>query len=337
MECDPHPQLVILNSAKVADLHQLKQRDQLTFTDGSQPGDTITVSVNSNSSSYTVQDGDTPDSSGWLPDGLPSDPQVSGVVSATKSDGGVIVLEALDYGAQGYVLESSADTPGTVIQDQTLQATTDAIPPAMRLPGQIQHSCRGVLPQQRPGARKRNSISPEDGSFDSIEEATAEIEIDITHLEVGTHTLGLRLRDELGQWSATRIHNIVVYDSAKEADLHQLKQQDQVTITDGVQTGDTVTVSVNSNNSSYTVEAGDSVNTIQFALLALLTSNPVINTVANVTAGATGELLLEALKYGDRATTWRHSAILQIQSFRKPFRPEPMQYLPQTTSSINIT
>ena len=90
----------------------------------------------------------------------------------------------------------------------------------------------------------------------------------------------------------------MVYNSAKEADLHQLKQQDQVTITDGVQTGDTVTVSVNSNSSSYTVKDGDSVNTIRDALLALLTSNPVINTVANVTAGATGEMLLEALKYG---------------------------------------
>ena len=64
-----------------------------------------------------------------------------------------------------------------------------------------------------PGIGQANLLQADDGAFDYPAESSLALDLDISGPELGTHTVGVRYKDEQGRWSNTQLSTFHIFDS----------------------------------------------------------------------------------------------------------------------------
>ena len=129
-----------------------------------------------------------------------------------------------------------------------------------------------------PGEGNAFAVDAEDLFYDQTTEQLKQLSLNVDGLSGGEHRVGIRVKDDLGNWATTSFVDLYMVDlTTVEADEPAVAQVDRINISSLPAVGSSVSVSLNGSVYSYETKAGDNLNTVRNGLLGALVSNPFSN------------------------------------------------------------
>ncbi len=126
-----------------------------------------------------------------------------------------------------------------------------------------------------PGEGNAFAVDAEDLVYDQTTEQLKQLTLNVDGLSGGEHRVGIRVKDDLGNWATTSFVDLYMVDlTTVEADEPAVAQVDRINISSLPAVGSSVSVSLNGSVYSYETKAGDDLNTVRNGLLGALVSNP---------------------------------------------------------------
>jgi len=126
-----------------------------------------------------------------------------------------------------------------------------------------------------PGEGNAFAVDAEDLVYDQTTEQLKQLSLNVDGLSGGEHRVGIRVKDDLGNWATTSFVDLYMVDlTTVEADEPAVAQVDRINISSLPAVGSSVSVSLNGSVYSYETKAGDDLNTVRNGLLGALVSNP---------------------------------------------------------------
>jgi hypothetical protein len=126
-----------------------------------------------------------------------------------------------------------------------------------------------------PGEGNAFTVDAEDLVYDQATEQLKQLTLNVDGLSGGEHRVGIRVKDDLGNWATTSFVDLLMVDlTTVEADEPAVAQVDRINISSLPAVGSSVSVSLNGSVYSYETKAGDDLNAVRNALLGALSSNP---------------------------------------------------------------
>ena len=127
-----------------------------------------------------------------------------------------------------------------------------------------------------PGEGNGTSLDAEDLVYDQTTEQLKQLSLNVDGLAGGERRVGLRLKDDQGNWSTVSYVDIYMIDlTTVEADEVADTQINRVSIDNLPSVGTSVSVDLNGTIFSYQVKAGDDLNAVRNGLLEALKNNPL--------------------------------------------------------------
>ena len=127
-----------------------------------------------------------------------------------------------------------------------------------------------------PGEGKGESIDAEDLMFDQTTEQLKELSLNLDSLPGGERRVGVRVKDNLGDWSTTSFVDVYVTDlTSVEVDAIADSQVYRIMIDNLPAVGSNVSVDLNGTTYTYKVKTGDDLNAVRNGLLASLNGNSI--------------------------------------------------------------
>ena len=252
--------LTTVEADEVADT----QVDRISIDSLSAVGANVSVSLNGTAYTYQTQAGDDLNT---VRNGLLSALLGNPIASASTLPGGIIELRGKQAGSS-YTVNSS---DGTVQGGGT---------------GAIFPNGAGELVERRvveaeyfietdPGEGNAFAVDAEDLVYDQTTEQLKQLTLNVDGLSGGEHRVGIRVKDDLGNWATTSFVDLYMVDlTTVEADEPAVAQVDRINISSLPAVGSSVSVSLNGSVYSYETKAGDDLNTVRNGLLGALVSNP---------------------------------------------------------------
>ena len=114
-----------------------------------------------------------------------------------------------------------------------------------------------------PGEGSAQALNAEDSDFNDSTEQLSKFTLKMDDLAGGNRRVGMRVKDDQGNWSDTSYLDVFVLDLATvNADDFGEGQIDRVTVGSLPAIGSKITVQVDDQNYSYTVQTGDSLKDV---------------------------------------------------------------------------
>jgi len=127
-----------------------------------------------------------------------------------------------------------------------------------------------------PGEGKGESIDAEDLMFDQATEQLKELSLNLDSLPGGERRVGVRVKDNLGDWSTTSFVDVFITDlTTVEADASADTQINRISIYNLPAVGSNLSVDLNGTTYTYKVKTGDDLNAVRNGLLASLNGNSI--------------------------------------------------------------
>jgi len=125
-----------------------------------------------------------------------------------------------------------------------------------------------------PGEGKGIAVYPEDLAYDEATESLNALSLGAANLADGTHSIGIRFRDDLGRWSpATYLEFHVVDLSLVEAEPETEPQVDYLSLYQLPAAGTVLKVTIGGSDYTHEVQQGVALEDVQAGLTAALASN----------------------------------------------------------------
>ena len=129
-----------------------------------------------------------------------------------------------------------------------------------------------------PGPGSGTAINPEDVAYDEATESIATLSISPSAIPNGSRRIGVRARDELGNWSPATYLDLSVVDlTLVEGQPYDVQQVDHLAIAQLPSVGSVVKVTLAGATYSYEVKQGDDLAAVRSGLKSALAGNPTVN------------------------------------------------------------
>ena len=241
------------------------QVDRITIDNLPAVGTNVSVDLNGTGYTYQVNAGDDLNA---VREGLLASLNGNSVASVSLLPGGILELRGKQTGSS-YAVSSSeasvqADGTGAILPDGTNELTERKILTAE------------YFIETDPGEGSGLTIDAEDLVYDQATEQLKQLSLNLDGLAGGERRVGVRVQDDLGNWSTVSFVDIYMTDlTSVEADAIADSQVDRITIDNLPAVGSNVSVDLNGTGYTYQVKAGDDLNGVREGLLASLNGNSV--------------------------------------------------------------